>query len=174
MHMEPQGQNDRALKRMYAELQGLGGGVADTSTLIYLEALEILPLVGQRLQLVLIPQVVAEFGRRPPDMRLVPSAPAATVDEAVVRTARALNVPIFSEDGRILRQARRLEHLHYNSLMLLLALRAQNVLPETEFSRLRRNLLGFARYSSTVIAYADQVLEAIPGPHKDKDRSRPQ
>lgn len=172
MPMGPQGQNDRALARICTELRGLGGGVADTSTLIYLEALEILPLVGQRLQLVLIPQVVAEFGRRPLDMRLVPSAPATTVDEAVVQTAIALDVPIFSEDGRMLRQARRLKHPHYNSLMLLLALRAQKVLPETEFFRLRRNLLAFARYSATVVAYADQVLDAIPGPHQD--RSCPQ
>jgi len=159
--MGPQERNDQTLQRVCAELLRLRGGVADTSTLIYLDTLGIIPLVGQWLHIALIPQVVNEFGHHPPDMDLVPSAPAATVDEAVIRTARGLALPIFSEDGRILRQARQMGHPHYNSLMLLVALHAQGMIPKAQLSRLRQHLLGYARYRKEVVAYADQVLQRL-------------
>ena len=53
--MGPPEQNDLALKRVCAELQRLRGGVVDTSTLIYLDTLGILALIGQWPHLVLIP-----------------------------------------------------------------------------------------------------------------------
>ena len=90
------------------------------------------------------------------------STPATTVDEAIIATARTLALPIFSEDGRILRQARQMRHPHYNSLMLLLALYAQGFVAKGQFSRLRRHLLGYARYSQEVVAYADRVLHCLP------------
>ncbi|WP_448875256.1 hypothetical protein [Desulfobulbus propionicus] len=159
--MEPPSRNDGACERTYAELKDLRGGVADTSTLIYLENLGLLPLVGQWLLFVLTPQVITEFGRQPEGMLLFPATSTTTADDAVVQTAVRLGLPILSEDGRLLRQARRLRHPHYNSLMLLLALQAQGVLPASECTRLRQTLLGFARYSSAVIAHGDRVLQMI-------------
>ncbi|MDD2463982.1 MAG: hypothetical protein PHI97_08285 [Desulfobulbus sp.] len=161
MPMRPRGYNDQALKQVCVELQGLRGGVTDTSTLIYLDSLEILPFAAQWFQFALIPQVVREFGRQPMGMQLVVPAPAATVDEAVTHTAITLGLPIFSEDGRILRKARQLRHPHYNSLMLFLALHAQGLLSEVDFFRLRDRLLGFARYSNVVLAYAEQLLDLL-------------
>ena len=77
--MGPQEQDDQALKKVCAQLQSLRVGIIDTSTLIYLDTLGILPLAGQWLQCALIPQVVAEFGRQPLDMHLVSAVSAATI-----------------------------------------------------------------------------------------------
>jgi len=159
--LETPKENDQALKQVCTELQSLRGGIADTSTLIYLETLGILPLIGQWLHVALIPQVVSEFGRHPAGMQLVQSVPATTVDEAIITTARALELPIFSEDGRILRQARKIHLPHYNSLMLLLALYAQGMVAQGQLSRLRLHLLGYARYSQEVVTYADRVLHLL-------------
>lgn len=159
--MGSQEQDDQASQRVCAELQSLREGLADTSTLIYLDALGIVPRIGQWLHIALIPQVVSEFGHHPTGMELVPSAEAVTVDEAVIQTAAALALPIFSEDGRILRQARKMQHPHYNSLMLLLALYAQGIVPQAQLSRLRLHLLSYARYSEEVVAYADRVLHRL-------------
>ncbi|MGD9947131.1 MAG: hypothetical protein AB7U29_01480 [Desulfobulbus sp.] len=159
--MGPQEQNDQALKRVCTALRGLRGGVTDTSTLIYLDTLKILPLAGQWVQLMLIPQVVTEFGRQPVGMPLVTSASTTTTDEAVVQTAITLDVPLFSEDGRMLRKTRRLQHPHYNSLMLLLALHVQGILSEAQFFRLREELLGFAHYSKGVVAYTDIISHVL-------------
>lgn len=153
--------NDRAMQRTCADLQALRGGLTDTSTLIYLDKLGILLFAGQWLQFVLIPQVVTEFGHQPKNTRLVASDWASTTDEAVVQTAQTRKMPVFSEDGRMLRQARQLQHPHYNSLMLLLALHAQGRLASTEFCRLRRTLVGVARYSAAVIAHADQIFAEL-------------
>ena len=154
-------ENDRAFERTCAELRELRGGVADTSTLIYLDKLKILPLAGQSLLFVLTPQVIAEFGRRTEGIRWVATASPPMADEAVVQTAVRLGLPILSEDGRILRQARRMQHPHYNALMLLLALHAQGKLPEPELFHLQQTLYAFARYSSAVIAYGERVGQMI-------------
>lgn len=161
--MGPLKEDDRALERICSELQGLRGGVVDTSTLIYLDTLKILPMAGQWLQFVLTPQVIAEFGRQPEGIRRVATAVAPTADDAVVQTAVKLGLPILSEDGRVLRQARRMQHPHYNTLMLLLALHAQGKLSYPEFTRQQQALLVFARYSSAVIAYGERVLQMIRG-----------
>jgi len=159
--MKPPIQDDRALHQVCSELQGLCGGIADTSTLIYLDTLEILEFTGQWLDFLLIPQVVAEFGHLPPGMQVVPAAEATTTDKAVLQTALALKMPVFSEDGQLLRRARYLHHPHYNCLMLLTSLYARGIFPEPEFQRLREDLLSFARYSHRVVSYADQVLHTL-------------
>ena len=112
--MKPPKHDNRAVQLVCSELQGLCGGIADTSTLIYLDTLELLEFTGQWLDFLLIPQVVAEFGHQPSGMQVPPAVDAATTDMAVIKTALALKMPVFSEDGQILRRARDLHHPHYN------------------------------------------------------------
>ncbi len=147
--------------QMVEELRGLQGGVIDTSTLIYGEHLHLLPLLTQQLRLVLIPQVVAEFGSHPHEMDLVPSTAQGTTDETLLHTAIELHLPLLSEDGRLLRRAQALHHPHYNTLMLLLALLAQGQIAPAEYDRLHSDLLRVARYAPAVVAQGQALHQAF-------------
>lgn len=143
------------------DLRGLRGGIIDTSTLIYGQHLQLLPLLAQQWRLVLIPQVVAEFGAYPGQMALRPGAASGNTDETLLATAIDLQLPLFSEDGRLLRRARARHHPHYNSLMLLLALLTQGQISLAEYDRLHATLLQVARYSSAVLAWGQALHQAI-------------
>lgn len=143
------------------ELRGLRGGVVDTSTLIYLERLELLSLAARSFSLLLIPQVIAEYGSCPVGCALTPVADAGTTDELLCRVAQSLAQPVLSEDRQVLRRARTLDLCFYNTLMLVLALCSQDDLPLTDYPDIRNHLCSFARYSPEVIAAGDTVYRAL-------------
>lgn len=156
------------MQPVLAELRGLRAGIVDTSTLIYGAHLHLLPLLARQWRLVLIPQVVAEFGGHPEQMELRASTFAGTTDEVLLHTAIDLQLPLFSEDGRLLRRARTLKHPHYNSLMLLLALLLQGQVPLAEHDRLHAALVQVARYAPAVLdrgtALRLALTDGIAGP----------
>lgn len=143
------------------ELRGLRGGVVDTSTLIYLERLELLSLASRSFSLLLIPQVVAEYGCCPEGCTLAPAASTGATDAQLCRVAQSLAQPVLSEDRQVLRRARALDLSYYNTLMLVLALCAQDILPLADYPDLRNHLYAFARYSPAVIAAGDAVHRAL-------------
>ena len=148
-------------KAILADLRALRGGIIDTSTLIYGQHLQLLPLLAQQWRLVLIPQVVAEFGAHPGQMELLPGTGSGSTDEALLATAIDLQLPLFSEDGRLLRRARARHHPHYNSLMLLLALLVQRRISPAEHERLHAALVQVARYSPAVLAWGEALRLAL-------------
>jgi hypothetical protein len=143
------------------ELQTLKGGLADTSTLIYLERLDLLSLAARSFSLRLIPQVTTEYGANPQQTVLVPVTGPGTTDELLCRTAQILGIPVLSEDKQVLRRARMLGLSFYNTLMLLLALCAQGYLSIADFPPLRDRLCSFARYGPEVVAIGDAVYGAL-------------
>lgn len=143
------------------ELQGLQGGVADTSTLIYLERLGLLQCAARRFHLVLIPQVAREYGAGVAGATLLASVPAGPADQVVCQVAALVDLPVLSEDGTVLRAARRLNLRYYNTLMLILALCIRGDLPCTAYPRLRDQLRTFARYSPDIFAVGDAVFQAL-------------
>jgi hypothetical protein len=143
------------------ELHAFRGGVIDTSTLIYLERLGLLPRTVRCFSFLLIPQVVAEYGAQPEGVVLTAASSFGTTDEALCQTAHALGQPVLSEDKQVLRRARELNLCFYNTLMIVLALCAQGYLPLNTFPELRDKLYAFSRYSPGVLAVGDAVYEAL-------------
>jgi hypothetical protein len=143
------------------ELHGLRGGVVDTSTLIYLERLGLLSLAARSFSLLLIPQVIAEYGSCPEGCMPTPAADCGTTDELLCRVAQSLALPVLSEDRQVLRRARALDLSFYNTLMLVLALCAQDDLPLADYPDLRDHLCAFAHYSPQVIAAGDAVYRTL-------------
>lgn len=143
------------------ELQAFRGGVVDTSTLIYLERVGMLPQAARFFSLLLIPQVVAEYGPRPGDTVPVAAVGGGATDAVVCQTAQALGWPVLSEDKQVLRRARALNLGFYNTLMLVLALCAQDRLPLDAFPAIRDSLCAFARYSPAVVAVGDALYRRL-------------
>jgi hypothetical protein len=143
------------------ELHLLRGGVTDTSTLIYLERLDLLPQAARCFSLQLIAQVVSEYGGQPEGAVLVAAPCVGTTDEALCQAAHSLGQPVLSEDKQVLRRARALNLSCYNTLMIVLALCAQKHLPLAVFPQLRERIATFARYSPAVMAVGDGVYQAL-------------
>lgn len=143
------------------ELQAFRGGVVDTSTLIYLERVGMLPQAARCFSLLLIPQVVVEYGARPGDTVPVAAVGGGTTDAIVCHTAQALGWPVLSEDKQVLRRARALNLSFYNTLMIILALCIQGCLPQDAFPAIRDRLCAFARYSPAVIAAGDALYRTL-------------
>ena len=151
----------RDVDLLLAELQDFRGGIADTSTLIYLERLELLSLVAQSFCLFIIPQVATEYGATPAGTLPLTAVPSGPADTVLCQAAQMLGQPVLSEDRQILRAARARHLPFYNTLMIILALCAQGDLALAAYEDIRRGLLVFARYGPQVIAVGDAVFQAL-------------
>ena len=146
---------------LLTDLQGFRGGVTDTSTLIYLERLGLLDLAARCFSLLIIPQVAAEYGKKPLGTIPLTAVPAGPADAVICQVARRLDLPVLSEDRHVLRAARTGQLAYYNTLMILLAFCAQGKLTLAAYADIRRALLVFARYGPQVVAVGDAVFEAL-------------
>lgn len=145
-------------EKILSELHVLRGGVADTSTVIYLERLHLLAQAGEFLQLLLPPDVVLELGWFPKGCVISGELCAAGADKAVLSLAVEHHMPVLSEDRRLLMAGRRLGVKHYNTLMILLALLIQEKLCLEEYRRAHSSLREIARYNSAVWQVGEKVF----------------
>ena len=146
---------------LLVDLNRFRGGIADTSTLIYLERLGLLDLAARCFSLRVIPQVVAEFGMRPAGTIPLTAVPSGPADLVICQEASRLGLPVLSEDRHVLRAARAGQLPYYNTLMMVLALCVQGELAPAAFADIRRELLVFARYAPWVVAVGDALFEAL-------------
>ena len=140
------------------ELKKFQGGVADTSTLIYLDRINLLPRVSKFFQLLITPDVVREFGRPPAGCILCGETCVGDADQAVLQLATELRLPVLSEDRQLLMSSRGLGLKYYNTLMILLALLHQQKLSLAEYQRAYSFLRKIARYSPAVWQVGEQVF----------------
>jgi hypothetical protein len=126
------------------------GGVADTSTLIYLEKCSLLEQVCTEYRILVPGEVVREFGRLPSGCRTVGARDTKDADTAVLAQAAARSLPVLSEDGKLLLRCSRQGVEYYNCLMLLHALLVQDALDRAGFDRAYAALRCYARYSPGV------------------------
>jgi hypothetical protein len=140
------------------ELKKFQGGVADTSTLIYLDRINLLPWVSKFFQLLITPDVVREFGRPPAECILCGETCVGGADQAVLQLATELRLPVLSEDRQLLMSSRGLGLKYYNTLMILLALLLQQRISLTKYERAYTSLRETARYSPAVWQVGEQVF----------------
>ncbi len=140
------------------ELKRFQRGVADTSTLIYLDRINLLPLVSNSFQLLVTPDVVREFGRTPEECVICGELCAEGADQAVLQLAIKLNLPVLSEDRQLLMSSHRYGVKYYNTLMILLALLFQRKINSAEYEIAYTSLRETARYSPAVWQVGEQVF----------------
>ena len=151
------------LATILLDLRSLDCGVIDTSTLIYLDRLGLLPLAARTFSLHLIPQVAAEYGAMPEETVLIPAPGKGPTDEVLCQAAHRLRQPVLSEDRRVLRLDHALHLPFYNALMIVLALCVQGGLPATAFPIYRQRLRSFARYGPHIFATGDRLFDLLIG-----------
>ena len=145
-------------EKIVSELKMFQGGVADTSTLIYLDSIDLLLTAGRVFQLLVPPDVVQEFGDPLPGCMICGMECNGNADRAVVQLALERSMPVLSEDRQLLKHSRRLGLQYYNTLMILLALLHQQKLTLDDYQKAYFSLRGTARYSPAVWQVGQQVF----------------
>lgn len=143
------------------ELKHLRAGVADTSTLSYLEKIDLLSLVVWSYYLTVIPQVAQEFGRSLSGVTLYEEILDAPADKAIIEAARRGKLAVFSEDRKVLMTADKIGLPYYNTLMLVLSLFSRDIIDQARCRELMRRLLQIARYGPAVVNFGEQMYDAL-------------
>ncbi len=145
---------------MFLKKPGCFSCVIDTSTLIYLDRLDLLQTVLAVFSPITIAGVIDEFGRRPRGLP-VQSAGQGATDAQLVRVAAACRGLVFSEDKKVLLAAGRHGLEYYNTLMIVLALYAREEISRNRCGSSLADLKSFARYGENVWACGRQLWEEL-------------
>lgn len=139
--------------------------VADSSSLIYLDRLELLPTLGAELELLAVPLVVAEVGPaiaaaglRP--IAAAPPSPGGGADRQVLEAAAARRAGLLSDDRRLLRAAEDRGLAVYVALDLVLLCLVRGLVDAAGYRRGRDALADFARYDRRLLDRADRLAFA--------------
>ncbi len=152
------------IERSAAELFELDSLVADSSSLILCDKAGFLPLLAHRVQLYLVPGVLAETGFEAQRLELLVTLSTYTepeTDSAVVRAAQETGLPLLSDDRTMLEQHGRAGGRFYNAVMVLTALFARGAVTVSEFERFRDELYRHCRYLPAVRAFAAGVYREV-------------
>ena len=132
----------------------------DTSTLIYLDRLELLERVTAVFSVATIAGVIREFGWSPEGVTVYSTGKGAT-DLLLVKRAVLLNAVVLTEDKKVLRDAERHGLEYYNTLMIVLALYCREEIGREQCGGLLAQLKNFAHYSKDVWAYGEKVFALL-------------
>lgn len=147
-----------------AGFASLTSAVIDSSSIIYLSKSSFLHLAARHIRLHTPLVVIKETGVEEPFFEIhAPETDSAmlTADEQVVDLARKLNIPVISEDKKVLRNASGTGLSYYNALMILNFLLYKMEVTVNNYQKIYAALISVARYSKFVLSYGEMVRQKI-------------
>ena len=136
--------------------------VIDASSIIYMLKCGLLGKTAARIKLYCTPPVAGETGWPGlPLTLMLPEKPFSTNDESVVLLGEELNLPVISEDRKILLEAEKRGLRYFNTIMILNWLLLDSAVSEEEYLEYRAELVKVARYSNRVLEYAEEIHKKI-------------
>jgi len=155
----------------------LNRAVIDTSSLIYLSRLNLLKETISALHLVSVPGVKKEYGNEFEQLEYINISDeggyaegSVKTDIQIIETARIFQIPVISEDKKILKQAEMLGLYYYNSLMIMNFLIFKGKIDDIVYKMALTRLQAFAHYSPAVFKYGQTVYEQVQS-EKNKKRN---
>lgn len=147
-----------------AAFVSLTSAVIDSSSIIYLSKSSFLHLAARHIRLHTPLIVIKETGIDEPFFEIHdPEIDSAllTADKQVVELSRKLNIPVISEDKKVLKKASVAGLSYYNALMILNFLLYQKEVTVNNYQKLYTALISVARYSKFVLTYSEMVKKKI-------------
>lgn len=136
--------------------------VIDASSLIYLGKAGFLEQLCSTVNLFTLYQIREETGFTFPNIQVVASPAGGTSnDQALLDFAISKNLPLISEDKKLLTKSAKKGHPYYNSLMMLVFLFYKQKIAANEFFSFKKKLLSVARYSEKVIEYGSALFDYL-------------
>lgn len=145
----------------------LSQAIIDTSSLIYLQEIDLLTSAGRWIRLWTVPGVVREFGAAAAECPIHvideknSTDGADSTDDTLCRAAAGCRLPIISEDRQILMRARKSNLPYFNTLMVLNFLLYKKALDLLEYQTAFDRLRTMARYSDKVYEFGGRVFAEI-------------
>lgn len=142
--------------------KSLKAAVIDASSIIYMVKAGFFNVVTHCIQLHAPESCLKETGYAglPVITHLVDSH-GTTADQQLLTLAQSLQLPLVSEDRKVLINASRNGITFYNSLMMLNFLLYNKSIDKEKFSIFLKQLTAFARYSEEVLQFGKEVTRMI-------------
>jgi hypothetical protein len=151
------------IKTILKDFDSLNSAFIDSSSIIYLSRLDILDKLKQAISLYSIEEILKEVGYS--NLNLImhdhKHDDSLSNDIKLVKSAKILNLPVISEDKKLLLNAEKSGLKYYNSIVILIFLLYKNRISQFEFESYKAELLKFARYSEKVKNFSNAVLQEI-------------
>lgn len=156
--------SDELPGELFSSLLSRKKALIDTSSLIYLQHCGMLERLSERISLFTIAAVQQEYHLPLPHITPI-VAPCTTAkrstDQQLIDCAQDNNIPLITEDKKMLLACQRAGIPHFNALMILLFLLFEHTISSEEFSQRLAALKSIARYSTFVWEYGKIVASAI-------------
>lgn len=158
--MKPDSQE---VKRVLIEFENLKSALIDSSSIIYLNRINMIGLLTTTIPIYIIEEINHETGLEIEGLTIITHdlSEKMTTDVKLITSAYTHNLPIISDDKRILTRARDHGLVYYNSVMMLCYLIFCNAISPAQYQRCERELFRFARYSNYVKTYSRTICNAI-------------
>ena len=149
-------------QKVFSQFGTLDTAVIDASSIIYMRKAGYLNKLAAEIRLCSPKPVISETGYDHLPIRPVASMEdAQSNDQLVVAYSQAYQLPVISEDKKILMQIKRARRPYFNSLMMLNFLLFHHKISVQDHRVYYRRLAGFAWYSPAVLAYSKTIFTAI-------------
>ncbi len=151
-----------AIEKVFHQFDNLKKAVIDASSVIYMDKAGFFPLLAANVSLITIPEVLKEINSRSAKIQIAPSEDLiGPTDEKLVACAFQLNLPIISEDRKILQAAFERKMDYFNSLMMLNFLFYQQLLSEQELRSYLENLREIAWYGNEIWEFGVRLFKIL-------------
>jgi hypothetical protein len=142
--------------------KSLNAAVIDASSIIYMMKAGFFDLVAHCVQFHAPESCLKETGFS--DLPITGHSidiPGITADQQLLMLAQSLQLPVVSEDRKVLITASRNGITFYNSLMMLNFLLYKKSIEKEMFTFFLKQLTAFARYSEEVFLFGKEVTRII-------------
>ena len=155
-------ENEPATQETFQRFDHLDKALIDASSIIYIDRADFLEILTSSIRLFSIQEILSETG--PVSMCIKPliyNRTASSNDQKLISCALDLDLPIISEDKKILMSMKRANRPFYNSLMMLNFLLYRRRINNQQYIQYHLALTKFARYSDDIWRYGATVQAAI-------------
>ena len=151
-----------AIEDIISQFNNLKEAIVDSSSVIYMSKAGFFSLVEQNISLITIPEVLEEIGLQDTEIQLASSDDSiAATDKKLIDCALRLNLPIISEDRKILRTALEKRMDYFNSLMMLNFVFYRRQLSEQEYQSYLEKLTAIAWYGNEIWEFGFKLHESL-------------
>ena len=154
-----------SISHIICQFDTLARALIDTSSVIYLHKINLLDIAARTLQLSTVPGVVDEFGSLSVfenidvvELKEIITAKRET-DDHLIKTAAILDLPVISEDRKILMQAKKIGLPYFNTLMIMNLLIYKNKIDEGQYRSALDILQNDAYYDAFIFEYGKLVMK---------------
>ena len=153
---------DKPPQEVIAQFKQLRKAMIDASSIIYARKAGFIKILQSTLELMTIPEVMAEAGGDEGGIETIHCRSSfTTVDEKLVHCALQNNLPVISEDKKILSKLKQTHLPYFNALMMLNFLCSVKAIDRDQYSHYHTKLQKIAWYSPKIWCYGDLMRSAI-------------